>query len=331
MKKLKKILGGLAIFLVILIAVVYFMRVPVTSALWGLLVSPPLTAQEDVALGENETWLDDYHTIEKIDETTYALNEPRFFQDNLSYLIIGEERALLFDTGNPGRDITGFIRGLTDKPITVMPSHLHYDHTGSLSDFDGIVVADTDNLKNQADGNMLTPTTYQYMGIAAKLYDLPTWKVDTWVEPGDIIDLGGRKLTVVATPGHTPESVSLYDPSTNILFAGYYLHQGEVYAFMPNSRLQEYLDTTESLLNDLPEDVRIYAGHGVPHRPDALGATYQDMADLKDALIKMRDGDIEGTGVLPRVYGVNDKIIILTDIPGPDSPVWDFRAANEND
>lgn len=330
MKTLKKILGGLAVFLVILIAVVYFFRAPVTSALWGLFVSPPLIAQEDVALGENETWLDDYHTIEKIDETTYALNEPRFFQDNLSYLIIGEDRALLFDTGNPGRDITGFMRGLTDKPITVMPSHMHYDHTGSLSDFDGIVVADTDNLKDQAEDDLLTPTHYQYMGIAAKLYDLPTWKVDTWVKPGDKIELGGRTLIVVATPGHTPESVSLYDPAAKILFAGDYLHQGEVYAFMPNSRLQEYLDTTEQLLKDLPTDVRLYAGHGVPHRPDALGATYQDMSDLKDALVKMRDGDIEGTGILPRVYDVNDKIIILTDIPGPDSPVWDFRAVDED-
>lgn len=324
MKTLKKILGGLAVFLIAAIVIVYFMRIPVTSLLWGLLVSPPLIAQEDVALGENETWLDDYHTIEKINETTYALNEPRFFQDNLSYLIIGEDRALLFDTGNPGRDITRFMRGLTDKPITVMPSHLHYDHTGSLSDFDGILVADIDNLRDQAEDNLLTPTNYQYMGIAAKLYDLPTWKVDTWVKPGDTIELGGRTLTVVATPGHTPESVSLYDPSTKILFAGDFLHQGEVYAFMPNSRLQEYLDTAEQLLKTLPKDVRLYAGHGVPHRPDALGATYQDISDLKDALIKMRDGEISGTGILPRVYKVNDKIIILTDIPGPDSPVWDF-------
>ena len=50
-------------------------------------------------------WIDDYYVVEAIDATTIAIGEPRYYQGNYSYLIIGAERAVLFDAGTGTRDI----------------------------------------------------------------------------------------------------------------------------------------------------------------------------------------------------------------------------------
>ena len=47
--------------------------------------------------GEEVTWFDDYYTIQKIDERTFAIGEPRYYQLNFNYLILGDSRAIIFD------------------------------------------------------------------------------------------------------------------------------------------------------------------------------------------------------------------------------------------
>ena len=49
-------------------------------------------------------WTDDYFVVEEIDPTTLAIGEPRYYQGNYSYLIIGRERAVLFDAGTGTRE-----------------------------------------------------------------------------------------------------------------------------------------------------------------------------------------------------------------------------------
>ena len=101
---------------------------------------PPLLDLTDE--GPGVLWLADYFTIELVAPDTYAIGEPRYWQQNYSYLIIGSDSALLFDAGPGVRDMRATAQSLTDKPITLLPSHFHYDHVGNNNTFDTIAVVD---------------------------------------------------------------------------------------------------------------------------------------------------------------------------------------------
>jgi hypothetical protein len=72
---------------------------------------------------------DDWYAIEEIAPGLFGIGEPKYQWLNWYYLIVGRDRALLFDIGPGIRDITPVVMSLTDKPITALLSHLHFDHS----------------------------------------------------------------------------------------------------------------------------------------------------------------------------------------------------------
>ena len=67
--------------------------------------------------GDEVRWFDDYYTIQKIDERTFAIGEPRYYQLNFNYLIIvkSDTRAVIFDAGTGQRDIRRVVESLTRR------------------------------------------------------------------------------------------------------------------------------------------------------------------------------------------------------------------------
>ena len=272
------------------------------------------SAKPDLAEGR---MVDDYWAVQDIDARTYALGEPRYYQSNYEYLILGEQRALLFDAGSGTRDnIRSVVANLTRLPVTVMPSHLHYDHTGGITPFTSIALIDLPETRADVRNGRFTPSRYEYLGMFDHLVP-PTVTVTEWVKPGATIDLGGRVLRVLHVPGHTPTSVALYDAAAHQLFAGDFIYPTTLYAQLPGSSLAEYQTTTRELLAMLPADTKIWTAHccRVGEHTSAPWLTVTDLHDLDAALSRIQSGELPSTGFFPRRFTINREMTLVTGFP----------------
>jgi glyoxylase-like metal-dependent hydrolase (beta-lactamase superfamily II) len=85
----------------------------------------------------------DWFVVYRVSEGVFALVEPYQFQEAISYLIVGRERALMFDTGIGLVPIRPVVEQLTRLPVEVLNSHTHFDHVGGNAEFDRILALDT--------------------------------------------------------------------------------------------------------------------------------------------------------------------------------------------
>ncbi|MEP0069474.1 MBL fold metallo-hydrolase [Pyruvatibacter sp.] len=318
---------GLRIFiglwaLAMLLGAAYLFRTPLMLQLVSLEGEPPLLDRADVVLGDKELWADEFYTVEEVGPGTFVIAEPLYHQDVHSYLLIGSERALLIDTGSPAGKIAPVVASLTDKPVSVISSHLHYDHVGNHDAFDTILMPDLPHLRERVPDGVFTPTSNEHLGFVEG-YDVPSWPVAGWWAPDTEMDLGNRQVTLLSIPGHTPESIAVWDKQADQFFMGDYSGDGAIYAFMPNSSLRTYLATTRQLVANLPETINIYAAHG-DAKSGVPVTSLQSLRDLEMALAAFEDGTAQGTGFWPREFTVNDTTSILTDLPGPLSASRDL-------
>lgn len=309
--------------LIVLVGAFYVFRSPLLLKVIELAGAPPLAAQDAVMLGEGEIWADDFYTVERLGAETYAISEPRYFRDVYSYLIVGDREALLIDSGSPLRDISSIVAQLTDKPVSVIATHLHFDHVGNHTRFEKVLMPDLAGLRGRTRDGKFVPEALEHLG-KVEGYAIPGWDVGGWWTVGAELDLGGRSLTLLATPGHTPDSISIWDKANNRLFMGDYAGDGEIYAFLPNSSLGAYLETTERLLSDLPSETLLFAAHGGAETKGAPSVGLQNLTDLRDGLIAMREGRLAGGGFWPRAYPINRNTHVLADWTGPGGSSWDF-------
>src|SRR5262245_34781229 len=274
-------------------------------------------AKPDLAAGH---MFDDYWAVQPIDASTAAIGEPRYYQQNYAYLIMGEQRALLFDAGSGTRDnVISLVAGLTPLPVSVMPSHLHFDHTGGIRPFRSIAMIDLPETRADVSNGRFTIGRFEFHGMRDGLTP-PTFTVTEWLKPDARIDLGGRVLTVLSVPGHTPTSVALFDPAAHQLFSGDYIYPTTLYAFLPGSSLSAYRATTRRLIGMLPADIKIWTAHccRVNEKISAPWLTMKDLKDLDTALAAIDAGQSHSTGFFPRRFPVNEQMTIFTGFPWND-------------
>lgn len=176
-----------------------------------LAVLASMSAQE-LYYEEAEVFANEDVTFRQIDEHTWEGNGKLMFFESL-YLIEGEERAILLDAGTVIKNLPEIVARITSKPVTLIATHVHPDHTGSaIHDFDEIYlnIADTVNMPEYMP---------DYKGTIKCLKD------------GEIIDLGGRKIEVMFTPGHTPGSVTFFDVEAGYGFSADAFGSGHLLLF----------------------------------------------------------------------------------------------------
>jgi hydroxyacylglutathione hydrolase len=273
--------------------------------------APTVQSKADVpVVGQ---WFDDYFVVETIDPNTFAIGEPRYYQGNYSYLILGERRAVLFDAGSGLRDIVPVVRSLTSLPVTAIASHLHFDHVGALGRLDKTAMLDERSLRARARDSRLKLARFEFLGFADRLAT-PTFAVDEWWTPDSVIDLGGRRVRLLATPGHTSTSVSLHDGERRQLFVGDFIYPGNLYAFLPDASRSAYRDTTKKLLSIIDPATRLFTAHmanpPAPVKAPVLGIEH--LQALHRALMLIEEGRMTSSGFYPRSFPVRGELKFVT-------------------
>ncbi|MDO4312974.1 MAG: MBL fold metallo-hydrolase, partial [Eubacteriales bacterium] len=84
--------------------------------------------------------MESWFTVEEIDCETFAISEYKHWEETHCYLLCGEKSAVLIDTGLGVSNIKQIVDRLTKLPITVVTTHVHWDHIGGHKYFDNIAV-----------------------------------------------------------------------------------------------------------------------------------------------------------------------------------------------
>jgi glyoxylase-like metal-dependent hydrolase (beta-lactamase superfamily II) len=210
--------------------------------------------------------IDDWYAVEAIDAQTFAINEPKSSQYNTSYLIVGDTRAIMFDAGSgerppSSRSMRQVAEQYTDKAITLILSHFHYDHIYDAALFDGVSLIDRLDIRTSIKNGVFTIDPWESLDMESS-----SLKVAAMIPDGDVIDLGGRTLDVFNLPGHTTESTVLFDRAHNQVFTGdfIYRHLGGIIAFAPGSDLVAYKANSARLLQLTHSDTLFFDAHGIP-------------------------------------------------------------------
>lgn len=244
----------------------------------------------------------DWFEVYRIRPGVFALYEPHQAEEVISYLIVGSRKALLFDTGMGIASIRAVVEQLTQLPVVVLNSHTHYDHVGGNHEFSDILRMDTAFTRERAAKGYFNEVMRAEVspenlcgpwpkGFDAGAYHVPPFPITTRVRDGSVLDLGGRKLEVIAVPGHTPDSIALLDRGHRLLFTGDTFYVGPIWLFEPETDLAAYARSTARLasLADGNKVELLLPAHNTP----AASPAY--LGKLRDAAQAIIAGKIKET------------------------------------
>lgn len=250
---------------------------------------------------------DDWFEVYRVAPRVYAIYEPSQFQEVISYLILGEEGALLFDTGMGIGRIRAVVDALTALPVTVLNSHTHMDHVGGNAEFERVLAMDTEFTRTRARGRTNAEVRGEVAasalcrvlpsGVTEDGYHTRAFEISAFIGDGHRIELGGRTLEVVAVPGHTPDAIALLDREAGFLWTGDSFYEGPIWLFAPETDLEAYRSSMARLAELVPELTTLFTGHNTPvaqpsrllELNDAVGAMFDGIAVGN----RLRDGGVE--------------------------------------
>jgi len=249
----------------------------------------------------------------------FVIEEPHHVERVKSHLVVGERRAILIDTGMGVANIREVVESLTDKPVTVVNSHAHWDHVGGNHLFDDILIhpAEAEELpKGYPNARMRgwfgpeSLTGPLPAGVDPSTLAIPPSRATGLLHEGHLFDLGTRTLEVLHCPGHSPGGIVLLDRANGILFSTDVAYAGYLYAYAG-----DWLNTYHrSLLRlaALAPDLRVlYPSHNAPSILPSL------LPRMADALARVIAGEPpSSTNGNVAVYD-NDEVGVYLFPPRP--------------
>jgi glyoxylase-like metal-dependent hydrolase (beta-lactamase superfamily II) len=227
--------------------------------------------------------------VYKVAPRTFAIYEPHQSEEVISYLIVGQKQALLSDTGMGIADIKKVVSRLTSLPVVVLNSHTHDDHVGGNWEFSYVFGMDTAFTRENAKGSTADAQAEIAPGeicgdlpkrFDPKAYKTKPWHISAFIHDGFRIKLGGRTVEVIATPGHTPDAIALFDRDNGLLFTGDTYYPAPIWLYRPETDLAAYEKSIARLAALAPEVKTVLGAHNIPVAPpEVLPALVQAFAD----------------------------------------------------
>lgn len=188
--------------------------------------------------------MDSWFTVEEIDRETFAISEYKHWEETHCYLLCGKKCAVLIDTGLGVSNIRKIVDSLTALPVMAVTTHIHWDHIGGHKYFDAIAVYETE--KDWLSGKFPLPLQAVKKNLTRFPCDFPAdFAIDAYqvfqgipqeiLQDGDSLELGGREVQVIHTPGHSPGHCCFYEPERGYLYAGDLIYKGSLDAFYPTT------------------------------------------------------------------------------------------------
>jgi glyoxylase-like metal-dependent hydrolase (beta-lactamase superfamily II) len=229
----------------------------------------------------------DWFAREQVGESIWHLWErfaDPFVRCNI-WFVRGRDRALLVDTGLGVMSLHEAARDLFEQPTLALATHYHFDHTGSLHEFterlahragipylttpgaiggalrrDGFPAAAVEMYRAagyEVPEEFLAALPAPDFDVAA--YEVPSCAPTRVLDDGDTVDLGDRAFEIMHLPGHSPDSIGLYEAASGTLFSGDAVYDGPLLDGSRDSDVDAYVATMERL-RALPVEV-VHGGH----------------------------------------------------------------------
>jgi glyoxylase-like metal-dependent hydrolase (beta-lactamase superfamily II) len=226
----------------------------------------------------------DWYTQADVGDNVIRISEPHV-NELLSanfWWLRGDDRDVVVDAGLGVVALREAIPGMFERDPMVLLTHAHLDHVGGAPEF-------ADRAAHSAEAGLLAagvPASlygaelFDKLGVDTTGEPVPELMLDALPEPGydpatyhvepitlnrlldhgDRIDLGGRVLTVLHLPGHTPGCIALLEERTGTLYSGDVIYDGDLIDNLPNSDVAAYRHSM-TFLADLDVSV-VHPGHG---------------------------------------------------------------------
>lgn len=233
----------------------------------------------------------DWYTVSYVNPKTYILEETLSSQHNVSYMILGDSKAIVFDTGSGENDpINGFkIKSIIDQisqlPTTLLLSHFHFDHNQNIAEFDLVGFPDLAFLRESVSSGDIYNFTEEDLFLGTTPSQV---QVNEWFPINTDIDLGNRIIQLVSIPGHTDESVAIIDKTNKMAFLGDYLYNGALFLFN-NNDVSVYKESVDYLISILDDEYKLFGAHGSPE------IDYTKLARLSSFLVCIQNQTCQST------------------------------------
>jgi hydroxyacylglutathione hydrolase len=214
--------------------------------------------------------------------------------DNM-YVVEGKDSAMLIDAGLGVADLATQVKKLTSKPLIVVITHGHPDHAGSDYQFEKVYIHPADSAAARAYNK---PEARSGSSSAMAGADKPSpeelYKGKVFntrmipVNEGRVFDLGGKKIQIIETPGHTPGEIVLLDVQDKLLFTGDN-NNGLVWLFLNNCLpLHKYLATLQKEAGRMSEFTTLLPGHGDPIPADFINDQISCVKGILDGSLERK-------------------------------------------